>query len=425
MDAAGLRTAAAAVLVANDAGGWTRPSAAQYPHQWNWDSAFISYGWSVLDWGRAAREIESLLEGQWGDGMIPHVRYDAALRDAYFPGPDRWPGAQGRARRAGVLTSGISNPPVAVSAALAVGLRQPDRARRHEFWGRVLAPLRDWLRWFLVHRRAGDCPLPVTVHPWETGWDNSPRWDHLAAAGLRPERAFARADRANVPAAQRPGDRDYDAYLALVEMLDAAGYRLDRYLERSPFAVYDVLLDALWYQAAVDLNRMAAEVDAPPAFDAAELADYAAAFEAVHWDEGQGTYLDHDLVRGRRIAVATPAALAGLGAGLARPERALSIWEAFRAAGGPLHPVWTVAPAEAAFDPLRYWRGPVWAHINWLLARGLEHQGLAGPAAEMAAATLAMVDESGFAEYFNPFDRSPLGAGSFSWTAALTLDLLR
>jgi hypothetical protein len=35
-----------------------------------------------------------------------------------------------------------------------------------------------------------------------------------------------------------------------------------------------------------------------------------------------------------------------------------------------------------------------------------------------------MVGEAGFYEYFSPFDGSGKGAPNFSWTAALTIDLI-
>jgi len=36
-----------------------------------------------------------------------------------------------------------------------------------------------------------------------------------------------------------------------------------------------------------------------------------------------------------------------------------------------------------------------------------------------------MVFKSGCAEYFNPLTGEPAGAKDFSWTAALTIDLLK
>ena len=49
MPAPDLAERARQVLRANDAGRWTKPSPAQYPHQWNWDSGFASLGWAAFD----------------------------------------------------------------------------------------------------------------------------------------------------------------------------------------------------------------------------------------------------------------------------------------------------------------------------------------------------------------------------------------
>ena len=48
-----MRRRAAAVLRHNDNGGYTVPSRATYPHQWNWDSALAALGWAELDAARA------------------------------------------------------------------------------------------------------------------------------------------------------------------------------------------------------------------------------------------------------------------------------------------------------------------------------------------------------------------------------------
>ena len=100
---------ARATLRANDRGGYTVPTAKLYPFQWNWDSAFAAMGFATFDTARAWREIERLLEGQWADGMIPHIVFHAPSDD-YFPGPAVW----------GTIhtppTSGITQPPVLATA---------------------------------------------------------------------------------------------------------------------------------------------------------------------------------------------------------------------------------------------------------------------------------------------------------------------
>ncbi|MER5898799.1 hypothetical protein ABT150_01485 [Streptomyces mirabilis] len=102
-----------------------------------------------------------------------------------------------------------------------------------------------------------------------------------------------------------------------------------------------------------------------------------------------------------------------------------------RTAGGPhfgLGGIARLAPSYDltghAFDPHRYWRGPAWFNTNWLLERGLRLHGEHGRAEELRAALLETADTSGFAEYVDPYTGEACGALGFSWTAALTLDLL-
>jgi len=414
---------AEAVLRANDIGGaYTKPSGRLYPHQWNWDSAFIAIGWAHLDWDRAVREIDSLLAGQWTNGLLPHIRYNPGVQE-YAPGPEWWTDVP--VRRAGEVTSGIAQPLIIPTAVLIAGHAQPDEDRRLDWWGRVFDPLRDAVTYFTEHRTVAGSPLIVMVHPWESGLDNSPRWDFAVRQGHRPTRPYRRVDTTVVAAAERPQQPDYDLYMYLVELIARHRYDMRAYLPATPFAVYDAMFNAVWYRAAVDLNRIAAALNRPPAVPAGALAAFREAFTSMLWSEQARLFFDLDIKGHRLIPVATTAGLCAIYGGLVDAEQAAAMLARYisRSAGCRLLP--SVPPDEEGFEPARYHRGPVWVQINWMIARGLEDLGLNADARALAEATLAMVRAHGAYEYFDARTGRGAGDGQFSWTAALTLDFLR
>ena len=77
-----------------------------------------------------------------------------------------------------------------------------------------------------------------------------------------------------------------------------------------------------------------------------------------------------------------------------------------------------------AFDRHRYWRGPAWVNVNWLVAAGLSRIGHPELADRRAAATVDLVASAGFREYFDPCSGDGFGSRDFTWTAALVADLL-
>ena len=79
-------------------------------------------------------------------------------------------------------------------------------------------------------------------------------------------------------------------------------------------------------------------------------------------------------------------------------------------------PLPTTAPSDPGFDRQRYWRGPTWVNINWLMA---DQAGF-----DVVEPTLRLLDREGFREYFDPLTGEGLGARDFSWSAALALDWL-
>ncbi|MGH3292618.1 MAG: glucosylglycerate hydrolase [Trebonia sp.] len=437
-----LAAEAAYILRANSTGTVTRPAPTLYPHQWSWDSAIIAAGLATVDLPRARLELSSLFTGQWRNGMVPHIVFDPAA-DGYVPGPGQWqcPSASDDAPE-GVETSGICQPPVhalAVARILAVAGRQgTDALAETRAWVSALYPrLLAWHRFLARERFDAATGLMTVLHGWESGMDNSPRWDvpysHVVPEPGLP--AYTRRDTAHVSAVgQRPTDRDYDRYLWLVEEARRAGYDQAKLAGVSSFRVGDALFTAI-FAAACDALADIAPAAAADRGEAAELNGYAArAREGVlaQADPATGLAADVDLRTGKLLRTETVAGFAPLIAGgipqdLRRQLTGLLLgprWCGHKELRWPVPP--STSPCSAAFDPDCYWRGPVWPVITWLLARALRRDGEGATADLLREAALGQLADfpGAFAEYYHPFTGEPLGSKGQSWTAAAALDWL-
>ena len=87
------------------------------------------------------------------------------------------------------------------------------------------------------------------------------------------------------------------------------------------------------------------------------------------------------------------------------------------------YPVPSVSRREPAFMPGNargfIWRGPTWINTNWLLGEGLRAHGVEDLRAALLDATCALVERSGFREYYNPFTAEGYGARDFTWSGLL------
>jgi hypothetical protein len=436
---------ATSVLRGNDRGGWTRPSSGLYPHQWSWDSAFCAIGWATFDPSRALSELEHLFAAQWADGRVPHIVYrSSAPADSYFPGPDRWKASSLPASPRGFATSAIVQPPVHAIALRRVWSRARTSSTAEDLAGlaeRVAAlwpKLAAWHRYLRVARDPTGSGLVTIWHPWESGLDNSPRWDgplsRLVVGELEP---YERVDTAVVDGAQRPTDGDYDRYVWLVQCGASLGWDDAAMATQHPFRVADVLSSALLAAAddalaslandLADLGRVVADQATITALHLA--ADRTRVALDGRWDENSGLCLDLDQITGEPLAARTIAGFAPLVAGgLLDWSRELLARLDSPGFCGDVSLRWATPPTTAAddpaFDPRSYWRGPTWPVITWLvwwaLRRGDHHE----RAAQLRAAALDQLAAVGFPEYVDPITGEPLGSPDQSWTAAVALDWL-
>lgn len=371
--------------------GYCVPNPGTYPWLWLWDSCFHAITWAALEDERAAVELDAVLAGAFTDGFVPHMRY--------APDPDAATSFWGTR-----ATSSITQPPM-------YGHAVAELTRR----GFPVAPstvdaATAGLRWLLDHRARLPSGLLVLAHPWESGCDDSPRWDHWrddpsvdrwrqtkATLVKTSERAASGAPIAN--AAFRAASVGFNALVAF-NARELAAVTGDERLQRSADELADAL-DARWNGSTwVDDGDAASGSGAVPTLDAL----LPALLGGPHTDTALAQLEDP-------TRFATPYGPAGVAVG---------------------HPT---------FDPATYWRGPAWPQLGYLcwvaetrtrspLGRSessssapAEAGGGGGGVADgasarrLADALVRGVVASGWSEYWNPLDGTGLGASPQSWAS--------
>lgn len=370
-----LLAGARAVLEANWRDGYTVPNQAVYPFQWLWDSCFHALVWLRLgEADRARSELAHLFRTQTSSGFVAHVDYEwAPTHHAEF-----W-------RREG--RSSITQPPMfglAVAELLRAGVDVDD----------LVEPATRGLR-FLIHDRPRLEGLVPLCHPWESGGDDSPRWDHWCPGGWDPARWY---------------DVKGELVATVEESDDGAA------IANPSFRV-----------AAAGFNALVA-------FNAAELAavtgDHGLADAAVElagaldrrWDASIRTWVDAGDSEATSGRVRTLDALLPV----LVSERADTVEAAFTdmlddaAFGGSCGPA-QVHRAEPEFAPRTYWRGPAWPQLTYLCWLAATRRGRTDDAGRLATMLVEGATRSGWSEYWDADDGTGLGAAPQSWATLAAL----
>ncbi|MFV0336127.1 MAG: amylo-alpha-1,6-glucosidase [Tropicimonas sp.] len=414
-----IRQQAEQVIRRNDRGSYTVPTHGLYPFQWNWDSVLSALGFAHFDEPRAWTEIDTLFAHQWEDGMVPHIIFHEP-NDGYFPGPDVY--RTGRA----VPTSGLTQPPVAGFAVRRMFERARDRDLAERRARALLPRIHAWHEWFHRCRDPQGTGLVAILHPWETGRDNSVDWDgplsRVSTEGVEP---FTRRDIQHANPAHRPTQAQYEGYIRLVQTFRELGWDNTILHDASPFRVADPGFNAILIRSCEDLGWLADRLGEPQIAEQSRsfAARGIAALETL-WSEAHGQYLCRDRVTGEAVESLSIGGL--IPAFAALPEARMSALAHRIATLGQScdHLVPSHDPAAPEYDGRRYWRGPVWLIVNYLIADGLRRAGHDGIVGRIMSDSLRLIEKSGFAEYYDPVTAEPCGGVDFTWTAAMVLEIL-
>lgn len=428
---------AMAVLKANDRGLYTIPASRLYPHQWLWDSCFIAIGQRHYDTERAKIEILSLLRAQWTNGMVPHMIFS---RGAEFRRDHNlWRSWVSPYAPDGIITSGVTQPPLLAEAVMRVG-EKLDLPERRSWYKQVFPALLHHHEWLYRERDPHQEGLVLQIHPWETGLDNTPPWmselhEHLLPWWIRILKktrleivaGWFRRDTQIVSADQRYSNIDALALFDAQRRLRRKEYNIDRILDHSLFTIEDLAFNAILIRANDILASVAKTIRAEiPDTTLKRMELSKKALEEL-WDPYTESYYPRDFITHKLIKEPSVEALLPLYAGSISQERAALLVKSIENAHmfGPAYPLPSVPLSSPWFDANRYWQGPTWLNMNWLIADGLRRYGYKEHAEALIEISLELVQDGHFNEYFNPLTGKPLGAPNFSWTAAVALDWLK
>jgi hypothetical protein len=351
--------------------GFTMPNRRKYPWQWLWDSCFHAIAWSGLGDERSRTELESLFSLQLPNGFLPHMGYqtDPASSRALWQ-------SEGR--------SDITQPPMYGHALRVLSARGFDVEHLH-------GPATAALRYLFARRRDPVSGLIRVVHPWESGCDDSPRWDGWDAR----------------PFSERRWNRQKRALVGSLVLEDGAA------CANPLFEVASAGFSALVAFNAHELAGLTGDADLRHSADA-----LSEAIDAC-WVTEQRTWGDVR-VRGPGGGASAPT-LDGLFAVLVGHDEQ-RVDEAFGEIFDPRrfwrpHGPCSAAADQPGYEPAGYWRGDAWPQEIYLLMVAAGRRGRDEAASRLAEKLVLGCTSSCFAERWNPETGAAVGAAPQGWAA--------
>ncbi len=423
------------ILLANRRQGYTIPGAGIYPFQWKWDSGFIALGFSHFDFQKAMAELESLFNVQWTNGFVPHIIFHSpAEKENYFPNADFYHSSLSENANLNYETTTLTQPPVEGWVLEKILSKRKFLPEVQDFVKKLFPKVMAQHEYLYENRDPSHEGLVYIQHNWESGTDNSPVWDEIWNSFEVPEYNFSRKDTQVVKEEQRPSKWEYDYYLYLIDLFKKWHYSDKTIAEKSPFLVQDPLFNSMLVASNKSLIRLGEQFGFSQ--DVKQLERWnkksVSAFNKKLFDNDAGMYRHFDLRSGRWLDGLTSSGFAPLFAGIPSQQqmkKMLTALERFSQDGKYFFTP-SFDPENDRFESQRYWRGPAWTNMNWLIYEGLKIYGESAWASKIKEDTLQMVREQGFFEYFEPDKKKSqkqkfgYGGQQFSWTAALIIDLL-
>ena len=414
--------------------GFTIPSKNLYPFQWKWDSGFIAIGFAHFDMEKAKKEINSLLNAQWENGFIPHIVFHTK-NDSYFPGADFHKSSLHPKSPAHIDTSGITQPPVLGFVLEKLYNIADDKDDVLNFLKNQIDKVYKNHEYFYSKRDINNEGLVYIYHNWESGTDNSPVWDDIWKTMNPPRYKFERKDTTHVDSSQRPTDREYDHYIDIIELAKKFNYDDNKIAKHSPFLVQDPLFNSILIrsnESLIKLYKILGGNEEKIKYLKSKNEKSLTSINEKLYNSSIGAYLHFDLRNNKNIPLICSSSFSPLFCGAPNFKKAKRLKSTLVEKFGKedYYLCSSFDPEGIQHNQKKYWRGPVWINLNWILYQGFKRYKFEETAKRIKNDSLELVDKFGFYEYFNPSKENSkknnkgYGGENFSWSAALTIDFL-
>ena len=404
-------------LLGNRRRGYTLPTNNKlYPAQWNWDSGFIALGYSYFNLNFALKEINTLLDGQWKDGMVPHILFHNTKTN-YYPNYTAWNCGNK------IHSSGITQPPIL--ATILKEILNKNKINKNQLLNikKIIKKIKKFHEWFIQFRDPKKTGLVSILHPWESGYDNSPIWDEpMHKVKIEKNIKYKRADNKVVNPDFRPLNIDYDRYVTIKNNLRKIQYNPKKVYKSSFFNVVDVGFNSIFLKANKDLVSLLDTFG----FNKTKIDNYIKLTEKNFlklYDKKRKTFFSKDIKNNKKIYIPSITNYFVLFADLNNNKINKKLIENLKKHNlKEKYFFSSIKPNHKSFEEKRYWRGPVWINCNWFIYKGLKNKDKFF-SDKIKNKTIQILEKKGFFEYFSCKNGQPMGAKNFSWSAALYLDL--
>ena len=398
-----------------------------------WDSGFVALGTSIYDVKMSLKEIGNMFSGQWKNGMIPHILFHSEKEQTYFPNFDFWNSQVNDGAPKFPKSSGITQPAV-------FGFILEDILKNHwgnesvkDFVKQIFPKVVHYHRFLYDYRDPLNEGLFFIYHPWESGRDNSPLWDEpMSKIKIEPGSIpkYQRRDITIADVDQRPTKDKYDRYVYLLELGKKYQYDGKQIAEESPFLIQDNMMNAILIKSNNSLINIAVDLK----LDAAQIVEWQALsnsnFDRKFWNHELGLYVSYDLRNEKQMLHREIGGIVPIFAEIPDSTKAEKINEYLKyisKSGYYLCPSYDID--SPYFDSKRYWRGPIWPQMNWMIHKGLLNYGFDDTAEIVKNDLITLIHKLGFYEYFEAQKelvktlKTGYGGNNFSWTASSYIHL--